>query len=224
MEKKDDLWIESSDVLSMFPTFVWNVQLRRENYKATNAKVLKALKEMRVSLPALGTGEAWQSSKDLHKLDEFGDLVSYVDSTIKIVLRFLKIGYDAIEITGCWANISAKGASHRMHAHPNNFLSGVYYVQTHPEADTINFHDPRIQTAIIRPPVTELTAQNTDQVVVKVRNGTLLVFPSYLQHSVDPIRSDEERISISFNMMFSLFAEQLSRPLWGSTVDTPLGE
>ncbi len=78
MEKKDDSWIESSDVLSMFPTFVWNVQLRTENYKATNAKVLKTLKEMRVSLPPLGTGEAWQSSKNLHKLDEFGDLVSHV--------------------------------------------------------------------------------------------------------------------------------------------------
>jgi uncharacterized protein (TIGR02466 family) len=126
----------------------------------------------------------------------------------------LKIGYDAIEITGCWANINAKGASHRMHAHPNNFLSGVYYVQTHPEADTINFHDPRIQTAIIRPPVTELTAQNTDQVVVRVRNGTLLVFPSYLQHSVDANRSDEERTSISFNVMFSSFTENLSKPLW----------
>ncbi|MCZ6733668.1 MAG: 2OG-Fe(II) oxygenase family protein [Gammaproteobacteria bacterium] len=214
MEKKDDSWIESSDVLSVFPTFVWNVQLRRENYKATNAKVIKALKEMRVSLPPLGTGEAWQSSKDLHKLGEFGDLVSRVHGTIKIVLRFLKIGYDAIEITGCWANISAKGASHRMHAHPNNFLSGVYYVQTHPEADTINFHDPRIQAAIIRPPVTELTAQNTDQVVVKVRNGTLLVFPSYLQHSVDSNRSDEERISISFNVMFSSFTENISKPLW----------
>ena len=92
MEKKDDSWIESSDVLSMFPTFVWNVQLRAENYKATNAKILKALKEIRESAPLLGTGEAWQSSKDLQKLDEFGDLVSYVHGTIKIVLRFLKIG------------------------------------------------------------------------------------------------------------------------------------
>ncbi len=96
MEKKDDSWIESSDVLSMFPTFVWNVQLRRENYrenyKATNAKILKALKEIRESLPPLGTGEAWQSNKDLQKLDEFSDLVLYVRSTVKIVLRFLKIG------------------------------------------------------------------------------------------------------------------------------------
>ena len=110
--------------------------------------------------------------------------------------------------------MSTKGAGHKIHSHPNNFLSGVYYVQTQPGADTINFHDPRIQTGIIRPPIMELTAGNTDQVVVKVKNGTLLVFPSYLQHSVDPSTSDGQRISVSFNIMFSSFAENLSRPLW----------
>ena len=72
-----------------------------------------------------------------------------------------------------------------MRQHANNFLSGVYYVRTHPGADTINFDDPRNQTGIIRPPVVELTAENTDQVVVRVKHGTMLVFPAYLQHSVD---------------------------------------
>ena len=80
--------------------------------------------------------------------------------------------------------------------------------------NTINFHDPRPQTEIIKPPVTELTAENTDQVVVKVRNGTLVVFPSWLVHSVDANRSDETRLSISFNVMFSAYAENMSKPLW----------
>jgi hypothetical protein len=53
-------------------------------------------------------------------------------------------------------------------------------IRTHPGADTINFHDPRSQSGIIRPPVVELTAENTDQVVVRVKDGTMLVFPAYL--------------------------------------------
>jgi len=101
-----------------------------------------------------------------------------------------------------------------MHSHPNNYLSGVYYVRIQPGADTINFHDPRSQAGIIRPPVTELTSRNTDQVVVRVKNGTLLMFPAYLQHSVDPNGSQQERISVSFNVMFSSFTENLSKPLW----------
>jgi uncharacterized protein (TIGR02466 family) len=100
-----------------------------------------------------------------------------------------------------------------VHTHPNNFLSGVYYVQTQA---TINFHDPRVQTAILRPPVKALTADNTDQVVVRVRDGTLLLFPAWLPHSVDPNRSTRERVSISFNIMFSACAATLSPPLWGA--------
>ncbi len=50
---------------------------------------------------------------------------------------------------------------------------GSFALRTHEGADTVNFHDPRSQTGIIRPPVTELTAENTDQVVVKVSDGTL---------------------------------------------------
>ena len=42
----------------------------------------------------------------------------------------------------------------------------------------------------------------------------MLVFPAYLQHSVDASASDKERISISFNIMFSSFTENLSKPLW----------
>ncbi len=102
-----------------------------------------------------------------------------------------------------------------MHAHPNNFLSGVYYLKVQPGADTINFHDPRPQTGIIRPPVTELTAYNTDQVVVMVENGALLIFPAWLPHSVDANRSDRPRISISFNLMFTAYAETMGGPLWG---------
>ena len=129
-------------------------------------------------------------------------------------LRFLKISYDAFEITGCWVNINPSRATHKMHNHPNNYLSGVYYVQTQAEVDTINLHDLRIQTGIIRPPVTKLTVGNIDQVVVKVRPGTLLIFLSYLQHSVDSNTSTEERLSVSFNIMFSSFTEKLSKPLW----------
>lgn len=198
----------------MFPTLVWKVQLKAGPREAISAKILALLEELRREGPELAAGQGWQSERTLHERDEFREFITCVESVAKGILRFLRVGYDAIEITGCWANVLARGAAHGTHCHPNNFLSGVYYVRTHPGADTINFHDPRIQTGIIRPPVVELTADNTDQVVVGVENGTLLIFPSYLQHSVDTNRSEQERISISFNIMFSAFTETLSKPLW----------
>jgi len=223
MSQKDK-WLEASDVLSIFPTCVWQIQLTTGFRQRVNSNILQVIKQINPDLAEIPPGGSWQSGQDLHNREQFEDLISCIDSTAQTVLRFLKVGQNEIEITGCWANINASGASHAIHSHPNNFLSGIYYVHTHPAADSVNFHDPRPQTDIIRPPVTELTSQNTDQVVLKVTDGMLLMFPSYLAHSVVPNESDKLRISISFNMMFSQYAERLSRPLWGPTVNTPLGE
>ena len=216
MSKESARWVSSSDVIPMFPTLVWKVQLEAQLHKDISARMLAVLARMRRPLQPLAPGRAWQSSQALHTLEEFQDLVSCVSHVVTGVLRFLKVGYDAFEISACWATILATGAGHRVHHHPNNYLSAVYYLRTHPGADSINFHDPRSQTGVIRPPVVDLTTNNTDQVVVTVRNGTLLVFPAYLQHSIDANASAGERISISFNIMFSDFTKNLSKPLWGN--------
>ena len=214
MDNQSTRWRDASDVIPIFPTLVWKIELEAQLREAIRTQAHAALARMRQDLPPLTPGQGWQSVQSLHELDDFRDLVTCVHRVVPGILRFLKIGYDAYQVTACWATVLTRGAAHKMHQHPNNFLSGVYYVRTHPGADTINFHDPRNQTGIIRPPVVELTAENTDQVVVRVKDGTMLVFPSYLQHSVDASASEEERISISFNIMFSSFTENLSKPLW----------
>ena len=214
MLKQTERWIEASDVIPMFPTLVWKILLEAELRSAIDVKILAALEGIRRGLPRLEAGQGWQSEQTLHARGEFLDLAACVGNATRSVLRFLRIGDQAVEITGCWATVLARGAAHKAHSHPNNFLSGVYYVRTRPGSDAINFHDPRTQAGVIRPPVVELTSENTDQVVVRVTNGTLLMFPSYLEHSVDANASGEERISVSFNVMFSSFTEKLSKPLW----------
>jgi uncharacterized protein (TIGR02466 family) len=205
---------EAADVLRMFPTFVWKAQVAPGVRQEIDDHVLAKLDEMRRDAGEPAPGRGWQSARDLHHLDEFRGLVACIHDAAESVLEFLKTGDGAFELAGLWANMNPKGAAHPIHSHPNNFLSGVYYLRTHEGADTVNFHDPRPQTGIIRPPVTELTAENSDQVVVKVSDGTLLLFPSWLPHSVDASASDEIRISISFNVMLSDFAETVSQPLW----------
>jgi uncharacterized protein (TIGR02466 family) len=214
MTERQLLHDEAPAVLRLFPSFVWKADLKADVHQGLNESLVRALDHMRQGEPALGLGQSWQSEQALHKLDEFHDLAGCINDSVDSVLEYLKVSSRAFEITALWANIGMPGAEHRMHCHPNNFLSGVYYVATHEGANTISFHDPRPQSGIIRPPVTELTAENTDQVVVTVTNGTLLVFPAWLPHSVDVNRSERARISMSFNIMFSSYAEELSKPLW----------
>ncbi len=215
MPDKTESWIEDSDILSFFPTCVWSIQSTPAFHQPLNARIREALDQMNPELADIPPARSWQSGQDLQEHEELAELFACILVTAKKFLKFLHIAYDAVEITGSWANVNAPGAAHAMHNHPNNYLSGVYYVQTQPGADTINFHDPRLQTGIIRPPVTELSTHNTDQVVVEVSTGKLLLFPAWLTHSVAPNESAEMRISISFNIMFSRFTEEVSKPLWG---------
>lgn len=205
---------ETAQVLRLFPSFVWKARLPAEVFAAVNPPAIDQIQVLRRSLPALRPGQSWQSGHGLHEMEGFGGLIACIRAAATEVLALLEITHEGCEITGCWANVYARGAAHGMHSHPNNYLSGVYYVQVSEGANTINFHDPRMQTAILRPPVRQLTAENTDQVVVRVEEGTLLVFPAWLQHSVDANRGTRERISMSFNLMFSSYTDSMSRPLW----------
>ena len=203
------------EIVRLFPTFVAKSLLGADARATVQRAILEQLRALRAGLPEPEPGEVWQSRHGLHAVSDLAPLVHHIRLGIEQGLAFLQVGTASFEITGLWLNVAAPGGAVRMHNHPNNFLSGAYYVQVQQGADTINFHDPRTQAAVIRPPVTELTAYNTDQVVLKVEEGTLLVFPAWLMHSVDPNRSDRLRISASFNAMFSSYGENMSQPLWG---------
>lgn len=206
--------IGSSQVVSMFPTLVWRMEVKQASRRAIDEAVLAKVRDMRRNLPELAAAESWQSPNDLQTLNEFRDFLSCVREATRAVLRFLAVPDPPFEVTGCWVNVNAPGAPHPRHSHPNNYLSGVYYVRTSEGSDVIFFHDPRPQTNVIRPPVTELNEANTDQVVVKVGDGSLLLFPAWLPHSVPPNESRQNRISVSFNVMFSSYTETMSQPLW----------
>lgn len=205
---------QQAEILRMFPTFLWKAEVTRALAAPMNAALMDALGAIGAPLHDLPHGQSWQSPHDLHRHAPFRDLVACIDAAAVAALTYLKVAHQGIAVTGCWANVNAPGAAHPEHSHPNNYLSGAYYLKVPPGADTIAFHDARPQVGIIRPPVTGLTADNTDEVLVKVTESTLLIFPAFLPHSVDANASAAPRISLSFNLMFEVYAETMGRPSW----------
>lgn len=212
-----DKAFEALEILPIFPTFVWKAELPAERSANLNPALINALTELGAPLSGLRPGENWQSNHDLHNLPAAQPLVDWISSAARNLLDYLHIPAPVM-ITGCWANINAPGTGHRLHSHRNNYLSGVYYIQTQAGADTINFFDPKIQAGVIRPWASEPTAENTEVAMIRVTSGTLLLFPAWLQHAVDTNRSNAPRISISFNLMFPSFAEQMAQPGWKPSI------
>ena len=92
MAAETGFWLETPEVLRLFPTFVWKCQLRPEVHRRVNATILTRVHEMRHGLQALGRGEAWQSGHGLHRLEDFGALVSCIDAAVAAVLAHLRVG------------------------------------------------------------------------------------------------------------------------------------
>lgn len=100
-----------------------------------------------------------------------------------------------------WANVLRRGNFNRIHNHPGTSWSGVYYVAVggEPVSETdgvIEFVDPRGAANMIVTP-----GRPFDQKVrIRPRAGDLILFPSFLQHFVNPYESEGTRISIAFNV------------------------
>ena len=203
-------------LINFFPTPVWVHDLKPEEHRPMNAALAAKVDALIAPRPSLGPGENWQTHQNLHELPEFAGLVDIIKTAVDGCLDYLKIHYEGYAITGCWANLSPPGVGHPGHSHPNNYLSGVYYVKVPRGGDSITFNDPRVQTTIMAPHVKQADRANAVQAALPVREGRLIVFPAWLVHSVEANRSREERLSIAFNIMFTQYAETMAHPLWRS--------
>jgi uncharacterized protein (TIGR02466 family) len=208
---------ETPELMQLFPTFVWKGDLARQESEPLNRDIVNALAGLGAPLEGLRPGENWQSDHGLHERAAFRPLLEWVEAAAASALSYLRIERPLM-VTGCWANVNAPGTGHRLHSHRNNYLSGAYYVQVQEGADSINFFDPKPQAGVIRPAATGPTAENTEVAMVRVKTGSLLLFPAWLQHAVDVNRSNRARISLSFNLMFPGFAEEMARPGWSPGV------
>ena len=114
---------------------------------------------------------------------------------------FDKLNYNVqdIEITGMWGNILKTGETHPPHTHSNNFLSGVFYLESDAETGII-FSDPRPAADVLVPRKKTKTNENSNLLSYISKQNRLIIFPSWLVHWVPINKSKRDRISISFNI------------------------
>jgi len=208
-------------LLSLFPTPVWVFDLDAAETDAINAALLERLGRIAPTLPDTANDLSLQTDHDFHAYAEFAALGARIEAATAKVVAFLELDVTEPAITGCWINVSPPGARHHEHAHPNNYLSGVYYISTPAGSSSIAFYDPRPHPQIIMPPVKRRTPFTGTSMTVSIQAGRLILFPAWLRHGVEPNRGAENRISLSFNVMFKSFTERYSRPMWSAKLKRP---
>ena len=98
-----------------------------------------------------------------------------------------------------WANQYNRGEAAQVHVHPNSQFSGVVFFD---DDDKLMFHrpdpwhDPMLPINMIVKDDNEYYRTHTHHQIT-ANAGTIIVFPSMLEHST--MRSDGDRVTVSFN-------------------------
>lgn len=179
------------NVLGLFPVGVGRFELGRP----ISEKELKFVldQERRPN-----TGNTTSVTTKILVSPEMASINQFVqDCIVQFSLEALSLQSNLkIVTTQSWLNYSEKGQWHHKHAHPNSFISGVFYIQSS-LSDKIYFHKDSYKQLTYSP--REFNHFNSETWWLEALPGILYLFPSGLQHSVDPVQEDLTRISLSFN-------------------------
>ncbi|MCE8001084.1 MAG: hypothetical protein HEP70_19800 [Rhodobiaceae bacterium] len=168
---------------------------------------ISALEKSGSSIKRSNVG-GWHSTADLHLNEDFADIRRIIGTACAQCAESLGFDFGGhhLKFAEMWANRNGPGDYNRAHVHPNAFLSGAYYVTLPRGAGDIEFYDPVRERAMQALPLKSRTILNSQSVEYECEEGSLVIFPAWLQHAVGANNSSSDRISISFNM----FIEQTS--------------
>jgi len=150
---------------------------------------------------AFNTNNLSDNSSILEEQDLVGiknHLKKYLDHYVKDILRIK----NNFALTNSWVSRNKPGDSHPGHTHPHSIISGVFYAKAGKNSGNLNFSIGK--TAIQKDyrflyDYEDYNLFNSANWFLEVATGTVIIFPSCLQHHVDVNKSDEERVVIGFN-------------------------
>lgn len=132
---------------------------------------------------------------------EFSSLRADLNKYLRVYMQEVLCIAGEPHITQSWANKSHPGEGHHIHQHPNSFVSASFYLAA-PEGSSILFHKAveNTSTYTMRPATTGQTSVFTEPVCeLPVQTNDLVMFPSYVLHSVAPNPLEVDRWSLALN-------------------------
>lgn len=175
---------------NLFSVPVWGYILNDEHYQALDyTDYILDLKQNNKSLKKSNFNDGWHSECNLHEHGIFRELSSRLLNIATDILQpYRECDLQFLEM---WAMVNTKHSYNAHHIH-EGLISGVFYLQTPKDCGRLILCNPAIRSQ--NHPI-----RNKDYPIAPERLA-LILFPSWLEHYVEPSQTDEERIAISFNI------------------------
>ena len=144
----------------------------------------------------------WHSQTDMNHKKEYEPLIRELFQMQNEIIQDAHLNMEP-KLGNMWANINYKDGYNNSHIHPNSFFSGAYYVKAQPNSGRLHFLDPRLGVQQCMPPMKKgiLPRELWREGYYDPVPGRIIMFPSWLWHRVEPNKSNDTRISVSFNFI-----------------------
>ena len=184
------------DVIDLFPSTVLRFRHEDSDIETELDNVISEVQEKEQLVLHFGDDPSKQDHwRDFLCSYELPNLEFYMAECINHY-----IGHTNWKIQESWLNIYTKGSNQNQHMHPGFELSGCYYHKTSPEQGLINFHSPLVQA--------RMDCYGTyKEMAVETFPNTLILFPSWLEHSTTQNQSLDQKYSIGFNVTINKTGE-----------------
>jgi len=206
--------IKVSSILTI-PLYISRV----DNFEEINKALLPEIKKHREenkSLP-MSNDKCWRGMRQYNSEKPLLESIDILCS--RFHSDFMKDKKETDRRTVYWTNVNEKGGRNMFHHHAmgtngqSTELSGVYYVQGKGTGKII-FRTHYHMENQISPYMPYSMSPSYEP-----NDGDILMFPSYLLHEIEPNPSEEQRITIAFNVSLFLGSEWAKKTIMNKVKD-----
>lgn len=181
----------------LFPSPVWSIQ------NELSENTIQSLIQF-----AYAAAEKWPIVKPVSKRNGKNSMpLKFNNPELMSVLQQSLSGVNSvfepvvpIQLENYWININPPGAYNVRHTHPRTVLACTLYLKTPPKGGDIVFYNMN-PAQVFSAYSNKQANHNFTEYRITPQPGLFVAFPGWLDHSVDVNESDEDRISISMNIV-----------------------
>lgn len=188
----------------LFPSVVSIIDC--ENFDTFQSKLIEWIYQYKKtdSGVVISNVGGWQSQSNFFEDATFAEYRKYIwDHVEKIFQDLLEVG---VSLDNMWINVNQKGNFNWPHVHPEAHFAGVFWIKCPKNSGSFLIESPhsfdhwKALGSYKHNYKNEYYLTTNWQYESFLMEGKIMTFPANLRHGVSVNNSDEDRISIAFNV------------------------
>ena len=191
-------------ILKIFPTTIHKIDVKDFNKNEIIDFCYKEKENFPNGICKSNLGNSWHSNINIAS---YKNIISKtLQQSIFNYFEVNNIFRDrtSIDIRSCWININSKGGYNGFHNHPGCDLSGVFWIKIPKDDGRLIFNNLNAfsEIKLLKSYSSNFKKEINSYEFFEINpiEGVMAIFPAHLWHRVEENYSEEDRISVSFNI------------------------